>query len=1453
MGGWIGNRWGTFAPQIHDKIQAADFAGKWGTGTEIAFLRFEVGTHNGETHLFVDALLYHPHENQVFVLLASKVEKDGRVRFPDLVRGWPAAVLDQIAGSILGQISSSPPKNFDIRAVHRSSVPFDVESLTIERVLPGVRDYCTAVNHIKRYRFVRDHVLPGKVIDCACGTGYGASMTMHRRDVSRYVGVDLSEFAVAFSGKLVRDDRCLFVNRALAEVEEAGFENVVSLETIEHTPDPHAFLDDLVAKMAPEGQLILSLPAERWGGSHRNPYHLTNWTYARFERMLSSRFEDVKIRKQRLSLLGPDTFGASDIYDRPCDEREDECFVALLRGPKPGKRRRIVVRRRFAIGDTIWATPIVSAVKERHPDCDIVVATDVTQVFLRNPDADIVATTAFSAREDDRVIDLDGSYESDRASHILEAYRKAAGFPITGNRPSLYPGEEDYLVVDGILRKTFWRDPEVEWIVSIHMAASSPDRVWPAPHWRAFLENLIGCNRVGVICVGGPKDFDPAALDLPPEMLRRIVSVRNADRFLVSAAAISVSDLFVGPDSGMSHVAAAFGTRSVVLYGMTNPRTRIPFDGSSAAIWADVECRGCLDEIPRDQPPLCKFGKAYCLDRIDPSLVLEKVNGILETIPGRTWERRMCLHSVDPPPGVPRVLPPASHADAEPPESAGKGRKHRVAVYSFDAPERACADLRLLAPLKRLEGNVEFRWGITKSGNGLRIDPEAIQRADLVVLQRFFPMRQTWSFIDAVLRSGIPVVYDTDDLLTHVPPGNPNREFAVACAPFIERTMRSCAAITVSTTDLAKEILPYHPKVFVLPNFIDEEIWSGVRSGVPERQGTGRKGLTIIGYAGTPTHGADLERVEEALEIIAARHAGRVGFLFMGCVTDRMKRLPGVSLMGFQPSYREYAKALRGAGIDIAVAPLEDNRFNRCKSNIKWLEYGACGIPGVYQDLPPYNASVSHGKTGFLAGDRTQDWVDALDRLIGRPEERFRIGNAARTEILEKYTLAARGSLYIETWRKILEGHVRRGREGAGKPARAAVADYGSPDSPASGMPVRSTAGAGEDAARSGKPGAAGSATLVEGRKYPASIVIPLFNKVEYTRKCVESLSRTVDSAGPVEIVLVDNGSTDGTREFLDSLGGDVVIVRNAENLGFAVACNQGARVSRGRNIVFLNNDTVPQPGWLEALFAASKEEGADICGARLVYPDGRIQHAGVAFNAEGVGYHIFNGLPKDHPAVTKRRCFQAVTAACMLVRRELLDELGGFDEGYRNGFEDVDFCLRAGGKGHRILYVPECVVVHHEETSEGRKAHDRENLERFLARWKGKVLPDDERFYGEEGFRKHRNPDGTGWTILPAEDAIGRLRDVLDADPVNVVALFELVKAANESNRLGEAVRYLSAYLQYKPSDPHILFSLAGVLFRNGKREEALDALDRLAFFDPSYDGANALRERIASSAQPV
>jgi Glycosyl transferases group 1 len=141
----------------------------------------------------------------------------------------------------------------------------------------------------------------------------------------------------------------------------------------------------------------------------------------------------------------------------------------------------------------------------------------------------------------------------------------------------------------------------------------------------------------------------------------------------------------------------------------------------------------------------------------------------------------------------------------------------------------------------------------------------------------------------------------------------------------------------------------------------------------------------------------------------------------MGCVTDRLARLPGAKVADFTPDYESFARALQTTPMDVAVVSLEDNLFNRCKSNIKWLEYSACGIAGVYSDLPPYNNCIRHGQTGLLVGNRVQDWFQAIDTLVTNASLRRATAQHARQEVLADYTLASpRVQLYAEAYHNIL-------------------------------------------------------------------------------------------------------------------------------------------------------------------------------------------------------------------------------------------------------------------------------------------------------------------------------------------------------------------------------------------------------------------------------------------------
>lgn len=238
------------------------------------------------------------------------------------------------------------------------------------------------------------------------------------------------------------------------------------------------------------------------------------------------------------------------------------------------------------------------------------------------------------------------------------------------------------------------------------------------------------------------------------------------------------------------------------------------------------------------------------------------------------------------------------------------------------------------------------------------------------------------------------------------------------------------------------------------------------------------------------------------------------------------------------------------------------------------------------------------------------------------------------------------------------------------------------------------------------------------------SIVVPCWNQIALTRACLRSLVATMEPQS-YEIVVVDNGSSDATAELRSGDAPGLVVVRNRENLGFARACNQGLRAASFDTVILMNNDVQALAGWLAPLQRALDTEGVGAVGARLLYPDGRLQHAGVvlARSSDGAlvdGMHRWHGEPGDTPCSLVASLVPAVTGAVLGIRRELLVSLGGLDEGYWNGNEDVDLCLRIWERGRLVFYEPSSCLLHHESASGAERfAKLDHNRRRLSERWR--------------------------------------------------------------------------------------------------------------------------------------
>lgn len=233
------------------------------------------------------------------------------------------------------------------------------------------------------------------------------------------------------------------------------------------------------------------------------------------------------------------------------------------------------------------------------------------------------------------------------------------------------------------------------------------------------------------------------------------------------------------------------------------------------------------------------------------------------------------------------------------------------------------------------------------------------------------------------------------------------------------------------------------------------------------------------------------------------------------------------------------------------------------------------------------------------------------------------------------------------------------------------------------------------------------------------SIIIPVFNQWPYTEKCLKSIQQY--TTYPHEIIIIDNGSKDETVKELTG-NSAIKLLTNPHNLGFARACNQGAKIARGELLLFLNNDTIVTPDWLRSMVNLLTDSKIGVVGNKLLFPDtNRIQHAGVFLQNKLPG-HIYYNQPGNFSESNIKKIYPAVTGACLLTRKILFLEVGGFDETYINGYEDVDYCLKIWEKGYKVIYCPDSIIYHYGSTSTGRHLLEKQNLACFLEKWKNKL-----------------------------------------------------------------------------------------------------------------------------------
>ncbi|MES2695238.1 MAG: glycosyltransferase family 2 protein, partial [Verrucomicrobiota bacterium] len=241
------------------------------------------------------------------------------------------------------------------------------------------------------------------------------------------------------------------------------------------------------------------------------------------------------------------------------------------------------------------------------------------------------------------------------------------------------------------------------------------------------------------------------------------------------------------------------------------------------------------------------------------------------------------------------------------------------------------------------------------------------------------------------------------------------------------------------------------------------------------------------------------------------------------------------------------------------------------------------------------------------------------------------------------------------------------------------------------------------------------------------SFIIPLYNCLPLTQAMLASLQATLPAGLAHEIIFVDDGSTDGTRAWLATLTAPPFhVILNERNLGYAAANNRATAVARGELLGLLNNDLVLQPGWLEPILEVHADLGARaglIGNIQLEARTGAIDHTGIVVNEQGKPVHLRRLPPRA--ARRSRHVWNppALTGACLFVDRALWQQLGGFDEGFMNGGEDIDLCFRARSAGRTNAVALRSVIRHHVSASPGRKARDEQNSHRLAKKWRNDFI----------------------------------------------------------------------------------------------------------------------------------
>ncbi len=240
------------------------------------------------------------------------------------------------------------------------------------------------------------------------------------------------------------------------------------------------------------------------------------------------------------------------------------------------------------------------------------------------------------------------------------------------------------------------------------------------------------------------------------------------------------------------------------------------------------------------------------------------------------------------------------------------------------------------------------------------------------------------------------------------------------------------------------------------------------------------------------------------------------------------------------------------------------------------------------------------------------------------------------------------------------------------------------------------------------------------------SIIIPVYNQWDYTYMCLKSILENTEGIS-YEVIIADDNSSDETVN-IEKYVKNVKLIRNKNNLGFLRNCNNAAKQASGKYVLFLNKDTEVQKEWLKNLLQLMESDDTiGIAGPKFIYPDGVLLEAGCIMWKDGESWQFGMFDDPDRPEYNYARETDFISGACIMSKKELFYEIGGFDERYAPAYyEDADLAFEVSKKGYKIVYQPSSVVIHYENITYQKykpaNTNGQNNKEKFMQKWKQKL-----------------------------------------------------------------------------------------------------------------------------------